>query len=46
MESTSELNEQSFRFEDVKPFPENCDGKINLVEFLMATTDLIKLVGK
>lgn len=43
MESTSERNE-SFRFQDVKPFPNNSDGKINLVEFLEATSNLIKLV--
>lgn len=46
MESTSERNEQSFRFQDVKYFPNNGDGKINLMEYLEATSYLIKLVGK
>lgn len=45
MGSTSGTNEQSFRFQDVKTFP-YANGKINLVKFLEATSDLIRLVGK
>ncbi|CAH0720708.1 unnamed protein product, partial [Brenthis ino] len=43
MGSTTGTTEQSFRFQDVKLFP-YANGKINLVKFLEATSDLIRLV--
>ncbi|XP_045784815.1 glycolipid transfer protein isoform X1 [Maniola jurtina] len=46
MASSSEENQNCFSFEAVKSFPSVANGKINIICFLEATSDLISLVGR
>lgn len=47
MESTSnEIHKVGFDYQTIRGFPPVEDGKINLLRFLDAASDLLSLIGK